>query len=207
MKLNARRCVLSLVAFPVLAVGVGLSSCGSSGGTGAASQPTLKVLNSTAFITVPPVITSAPTTSTIVGGTLEGEQIWKVVSGDTVVGIARRYGITPNELVTYNQWPEGLQHPLYPGDEVKIQPGATLVDQSLVTTPPSQTVTDATAATTTTVGTDVGTYTVADGDTLSGIARKTGTTVDAIIAANGWTDGIAHVIYAGLKIKLPVKAG
>ena len=46
-----------------------------------------------------------------------------------------------------------------------------------------------------------------DGDTLSRIAGRNGTTVKALIAVNGWTDGISHLIYKGLKINLPVKSG
>ena len=50
-------------------------------------------------------------------------------------------------------------------------------------------------------------YTVRPGDTLSGIAAKTGTTVDAIVAANGWEDGQNHLIYPGLEINMPSTSG
>ena len=47
-------------------------------------------------------------------------------------------------------------------------------------------------------------YVVRAGDYLGGIATKTGTTVDGIIAANGWTDG-SQVLVPGMKIRLPAK--
>lgn len=50
-----------------------------------------------------------------------------------------------------------------------------------------------------------GTYTVIADDTLSGIAAKTGTTVDAIVSVNGWDDD-QHVIQVGQDIELPAKA-
>ena len=49
-----------------------------------------------------------------------------------------------------------------------------------------------------------GTYTVQAGDYLGGIAARTGTTVDGIIAANGWTDE-SQVLVPGMKIRLPAK--
>ncbi|MCU1392667.1 MAG: hypothetical protein JWM34_1095 [Ilumatobacteraceae bacterium] len=45
-------------------------------------------------------------------------------------------------------------------------------------------------------------YVVVDGDSLSKIAGQVGTTVSAIVAANGW-DSAEHLIYAGMKLKMP----
>ncbi len=200
------------VGFVALAA-VALGACGSSGGTGAPSGSTIKTVNSAAFVTSPPIITSPETTTTIAGGvvTLDGEQIYVVRGGDYLFSIAKLYGVSADEIATYNQWAEGIDHPLYAGDEVRIPPGATAVDQTTLTTPPtvapSTEVTTA-AETTTTVDTSGGgTYIVADGDVLSLIASRNGTTVEAIVAANGWTDGDKHLIYEGLKIKLPAKTG
>lgn len=50
-----------------------------------------------------------------------------------------------------------------------------------------------------------GTYEIVANDSLSGIAAKTGTTVGAIVAANGWADQ-NHVIQVGQQINLPPKA-
>ena len=63
-------------------------------------------------------------------------------------------------------------------------------------------------ATTTTFNASTGgSYKVVGGDYLGGIAKKTGATVDGIVAANGWADGAGHVIIPGQTIKLPAKTG
>lgn len=49
-----------------------------------------------------------------------------------------------------------------------------------------------------------GVYTVQAGDYLGGIAAKTGTTVEGIVAANGWSDE-RQVLVPGMKIRLPAK--
>lgn len=49
-----------------------------------------------------------------------------------------------------------------------------------------------------------GQYTILEGDTLSGIGAKTGTTVARIVDANGWEDE-NHVIQVGQKIDMPAK--
>ena len=36
--------------------------------------------------------------------------------------------------------------------------------------------------------------------------RDRGTTVDAIVKANGWTDGANHVIFPGQVIKMPTRS-
>src|SRR3954451_8681086 len=50
-------------------------------------------------------------------------------------------------------------------------------------------------------GTDAGTYTVRDGDTLVGIAKKLGVSMQALLAANGMNTN--SLIYKGLKLKIP----
>lgn len=49
-----------------------------------------------------------------------------------------------------------------------------------------------------------GTYTIDDGDSLSAIAARTGTTVADIVAVNGWQDH-NHLIVPGQKITLPTR--
>jgi LysM repeat protein len=48
-----------------------------------------------------------------------------------------------------------------------------------------------------------GSYTVVANDYLQGIAEKVGSTVDAIVEANGWPDGAGHVLIPGEVIKIP----
>ncbi|MFV0307009.1 MAG: LysM peptidoglycan-binding domain-containing protein, partial [Desertimonas sp.] len=66
-------------------------------------------------------------------------------------------------------------------------------------------VTDVSAASTTTTAVEATetTHTVVEGDTLFGIAAEAGVTVDALIEANGWEDGVDHVIIPGDVVVLP----
>jgi LysM repeat protein len=179
----------------------GLAACGSDGGTGASTASTTVNLSAPVYVTAPTV---APTT-TLVGGAVvdpnapaavDGEQAYTVVSGDYALGIAKKHCISLDTLIAYNAWTEGSAHPLNPGDVVKIPSGGC--SPSAATTVPAApgevATTPAPAAeTTTTVDLSAGaTYTVVAGDYLG---------------ANGWTDGANHLIYAGLKIKLPTKTG
>ncbi|MUH52857.1 MAG: LysM peptidoglycan-binding domain-containing protein, partial [Actinobacteria bacterium] len=132
------------------------------------------------------------------GATVAGEQQYTVLAGDILLRIGKMFGVSAQAIADYNQWADGVTHLIYPGLKIKIPPGAT-TPAAGANTP---------AQTTTTVDVSAGgTYVVADGDTLSQIASKNGTTVAAIVAVNGWTDGANHLIYKGMKIKLPAKTG
>lgn len=124
-----------------------------------------------------------------------------VVAGDTVSGIAARAGISAKSLGAQNGWSDGANHAIFPGDAVKLPANAKPV------APPAGSTTTSPESTSTTVA-STGTfdlYTVVANDYLAGIAAKKGTTVAAIVAANGWPDGARHVIIAGQQIKIPVK--
>jgi LysM repeat protein len=51
------------------------------------------------------------------------EQQYVVVAGDSIYGIASRFGVEPDVLVNYNEWPDRLDHVIRVGDEVLIPPG------------------------------------------------------------------------------------
>ena len=199
--LAAGSCVLTLL---------GISACGESNGTGASTATTTVKLGQTSYVTAAPILTSTTTAGTLapgaVGG-IPGEQIYTVVSGDYPIGIAKKHCIDFATLVAYNAWPEGADHGFFPGDQVKIPSGACAPgSQPESTTAPV--VEETPQETTTTFDASTGgTYTVVAGDYLAGIAEKVGTTVDALVAANGWPDGAAHTIIPGQKIKTPVESG
>jgi LysM repeat protein len=75
-------------------------------------------------------------------------------------------------------------------------------------TPTTTTVSGPTTTTTTTIAMRCGEghYTVIDGDHLVLIASKFDTTVDAILAANGWSDAHEAVIFPGQEIVVPTAA-
>lgn len=128
---------------------------------------------------VAPVVT--PVIETPAGTTYE------VVKGDNFTTIAKAHHITIKELEAAN-----------PGVDSK----RLKLKQKLVIPAPSVAATTAVAPT---VGTEVAgeTYTVKSGDTLTTIAKKHGTTVKALQAANNLT---TTKIKVNQKLKLPVKA-
>lgn len=101
-----------------------------------------------------------------------------VVAGDTLVGIAAGEGVPLRDLLAAN----GLTV------DSLIVPGEHLVVPSA---------TDA-------VPTPGNTYTVAAGDTLSGIASRAGVSLRALLAVNGMTT--SSLITPGMNIHLPVGA-
>ena len=103
-----------------------------------------------------------------------------VVAGDTISGIAARYGISQAQLVAANGLTGGR---VYVGQRLSLVPSTN-------NRPP-------TGATTT--------YTVVAGDTLSGIAQKMGTTVRAIQSANSLTN--PNQVVVGMRLTIPATAG
>ncbi len=96
--------------------------------------------------------------------------------GDTLSGIAWRYGVSVSTLTRLNR----IYNPnfIYAGMRLLIPRVAS----------PART----------------GTYTVQYGDTLSGIALRFGTTVYALMIANNIAN--PHLIYAGMRINVPTSA-
>ena len=152
--------------------------------------------------------TSGATTTT----SATGPGTYTIVAKDTLYAIAKKCSIGPTELAAYNDWTDGVEHLIIAGQKIKMPcvPKATSTDSTSTTVAGSTETTTSggtsTGTSTTVAGGAGGTYTVQPGDYLSGIAAKTGTTVDAIVAANGWTDGANHVIFPGQVIKMPVKS-
>ena len=92
--------------------------------------------------------------------------------GETLSGIAGKYGVKVSDLVTWNKI----------ADPAKIRAGA-----KLVVSPPAKPAGK--------------TYTVAPGDTFSGIAKKFGIDVGELMAYNGYEDPTK--LLAGSEIKIP----
>lgn len=118
---------------------------------------------------------SSPTVTTPAGGASSHV----VVPGDTISGIATRYAIPQAQLIAANGLTGGR---VYVGQRLSLLPSAN-----------NQPSTGAT------------TYTVAAGDTLSGIAQKVGTTVRALQSANNLTD--ANQVVIGTRLTIPASAG
>jgi LysM repeat protein len=115
-----------------------------------------------------------------------------VVAGDTLTRIAARCGTTVQAILAANP---GITNPnlIYVGQVVEIPGG-----QEATPTP-------TTASTTTPTPTPSGettTYAVQPGDTLTRIAQRFGTTVQAILAANPQITN-PNLIYVGQVIRIP----
>ncbi|MDQ0255685.1 LysM repeat protein [Evansella vedderi] len=99
---------------------------------------------------------------------------YTVVGGDTLSGIASRYGTTVDVIMRTNN---------LTSDFLRI--GQTLTIPNGGSTSPTSTPTQTSAPTQT--------YTVVSGDTLSGIAARNGTTVNAIKTANNLTSDFLRI--------------
>ena len=122
-------------------------------------------------------------------GTDGGYFIYVVARGDTLRGLATRFGTTVDDLLKSN--PEITnRNVIYEGQWIKVYAAPTTPPPA---TPPPATPPPASAQT----------YYVKKGDTLRKIAEKFNTTVDAILKVNtGITN--PNLIYVGQAITLPV---
>ena len=85
----------------------------SSSATEPDSTEVIGPLSSIPVTTVPPGDAVSP-----------NEQLYTIVAGDSLAGIAQRFGVEIDVLVNYNEWPEGIEHPIYHDDEIRIPPDA-----------------------------------------------------------------------------------
>lgn len=114
------------------------------------------------------------------GRQLQGQR-HAVVSGDTIGGIARRYGISQADLVRWNGLSDGK---LYATTRLVLYDPGSLPGTS---------------------ASGPGTHTVAQGETLSGIAGRYGTTASAIASASGLAN--VNSIRVGQKLTIPGSSG
>lgn len=124
---------------------------------------------------------SAGNSGSTSGGTATGgsDTVYTVKAGDTLSGIAAKYGTTYQALASYN----GISNPnkISVGQKIKIP---SVGSSGSASTGGGDTV-----------------YTVKSGDTLSGIAAKYGTTYQTLASYNGISN--PNKISVGQKIKIP----
>jgi LysM repeat protein len=103
--------------------------------------------------------------------------------GDTLTAISRRHGVSVETIVDLN----GLSNPnrIYVGQRLRLEPAAGATADAAAAAP----------------ATADRTHVVRSGEHLTGIARRYGVTIDAIVAANRIAD--PSRIYAGQRLTLP----
>ena len=129
-----------------------------------------------------------------------GADTHTVRSGDTVYDIAAEHGVSAQALVKANRLKDGGRW-IMPGQVLRM-PGAK-GGTVTVAPPPRATSSGASTAPSSRAGSGSAgrTVTVRAGDTLSDLALRHGTTVSALVRANGIKD--ARLIYPGQRLTLP----
>jgi LysM repeat protein len=121
---------------------------------------------------------------------------YTIVSGDTISGIAQRYGLTTAGLLAANNL--SRTSIIYPGQTITLSGSSiaiTPVSNVTPSDPPS------TPPTSTPAPVINNTYTIRSGDTITAIAARFGVGVDAVLGANGLSR--ASIIYAGRTLTIP----
>jgi LysM repeat protein len=211
MRLRNALCGLALIS--------SLAACGGgSGGTSKGSGTTISPLDPPSFATIPVTIapsTAPPAIGADAGGPIGGAPpTYTIIPNDVPSGIAKKLGCpTWQEIAVYNEvLPDDfMQNSNYPGDTLNVPPTCT---GSGATVAPADVAPSATQAPATPDDTEAPAvaaagdgYEVKAGDNLFDIARKFDVSMEAIVSANGWSDGIEHDLVPGKTIKLPSKTG
>ena len=132
--------------------------------------------------------TSSSKKSSASSGAAAGKQTHIVRSGDTVAGIAKKYGVSADSVRAANGI---VDDELYLGARIIIDPsagGSTKRSTGKGSSTGSS-----------------GTYTVKDGDTLSGIASRHGVSLSSLLSANGMKS--SSLILPGDELTIPGSGG
>lgn len=121
---------------------------------------------------------------------------YTIRAGDTISGIAARYGLSMNTLLKLNGL--GISTLIYPGQKIKLN---GLSASRPAAKPAAKPVAPKPAASTATKPAASGSYKIKTGDTLSGIAARYRISLSSLLQANRLS--LNSVIYAGKTLKIP----
>lgn len=181
----------------VAAIAVSFAGVACAGAPSTDSIQNLTPIQGSSYVTIPPATTTTttttipvPTTEPTPGAVTGSEQVYVVQPNDGPAKIAETFGITIDELITYNAYPEGIDHVFFPGDQVLIPPNAVVPDPSAVTSGGS-------------TGDCPTTYVITIDDTSRiAVAEKFGITFEKMDAANSATPGYDNFV-VGTSITIP----
>jgi LysM repeat protein len=124
---------------------------------------------------------------------------YTIKRGDTISGIAGRYGVSTQSLLGLN----GLSRSsiIYPGQVISLGGSALAIEPVSSVTPAVPSDPPSTPPTSSPAPVIDNSYTIKAGDTVTAIAARFGVSVDAILGANGLSR--ASIIYAGRKLTIP----
>jgi LysM repeat protein len=175
---NALTSTMPILLVSTMAMSMNLIPGAVSGAAEAAAQPPTKPGTNGD-------LQLASTSSGARTATLPAPATYTVVKGDTISGIAARYGLKTADVLALN----GLKATslIFPGQVIKLTTAAsTPAPSTPIATAPSGTAT---------------TYTIVKGDTVSKIAAKHGVSTQSVLTANGL--GWSSIIYPGQKLTIP----
>ncbi|GAA3901140.1 LysM peptidoglycan-binding domain-containing protein [Microbacterium invictum] len=138
---------------------------------------------------------SKPAASTPPASTGSASKTHTVAKGDTLWAIANTHGVSVSTLLTLN----GLKSSsiIYPGQKLSVKMAAAPASSSAAPAPSAPAPKPAAPG--------GASHTVAAGETVWAIAQKHGTSVAALLSANGLGD--ASIIYPGQKLTIPSATG
>lgn len=175
---RSRRILASIPVVMVSAIAMTLHMVAPADASTQAKKP-LK------FKTTPPGVTPSALAATSTPATISAApKDYLVVEGDTISGIAGRFGLSTASVLALNGL--GWQAVIFPGQKLTLSVQNT--GTQTVQRPASP-------------ASEISRYTIKSGDTISGIASAHGLTTTAVLRANGLST--SSVIYPGQAIVLP----
>lgn len=149
----------------------------------ASTSPTPTPTATPSQATTPQPVTATSTATVVVRATLPSEQIYTLQEGDTLVGIALRFNISTEMLMSINGLTLAQARFLLPGQQIIVPvPGQPL--------PPTATP-------------GLRRYVVQSGDTIIEIAAANGISTNLLLAVNGMTAAQAPALRVGDELLIP----
>lgn len=203
--------VIGLIGFG-LGPAILFTGCGAEE-TGA--RTTLNSIQPSSYVVRPPVTTTTTVPEGDQGPDVDDEgrssqpQEYTVQGGDAVSLIANRFGISMDKLAAFNEWPNGINQAIFPGDVIGIPPGALVPNQGVPETgsdTATETATPGAAPSTTLPGADgecvPGVHVIAANEFPNRVAEQYDITLEQLQNANVGNPAMTQFI-VGQELRIP----